>query len=111
MEITLEELGAQRWDYVALGPYPVHRPVAENAFYSGSLDYTSTNPWGELIEERESGNGGEGIHQDHLAHKTHKIHAVPPEGRWGDLAPLSGAGRSPPTPREALREELANCEG
>ncbi|HEY4672086.1 MAG TPA: DNA repair exonuclease, partial [Gemmatimonadaceae bacterium] len=48
MEITLEELGAEKWDYVALGHYHVYRPVAQNAFYSGSLDYTSTNPWGEM---------------------------------------------------------------
>src|SRR5205823_232787 len=55
MEITLEELGAHKWDYVALGHYHVYRAVAQNAFYSGSLDYTSTNPWGELAEERDAG--------------------------------------------------------
>jgi DNA repair exonuclease SbcCD nuclease subunit len=111
MEITLEELGAQRWDYVALGHYHVYRPVAENAFYSGSLDYTSTNPWGELIEERESGHGGKGIIEHDLANNTHKFHAIPPERRWVDLAPLSGAGLSPASLDEAIREALDNCEG
>ena len=111
MEITLEELGAQRWDYVALGHYHVYRPVAENAFYSGSLDYTSTNPWGELIEERESGIGGKGIIEHNLANKTHKFHAILPERRWVDLAPLSGAGLSPASLDEAIREALDNCEG
>src|SRR5256714_6972232 len=63
MEIKLEELGAHRWDYVALGHYHVYRPVAENAFYSGSLDYTSTNPWGERARGQEAGIGGEGEHE------------------------------------------------
>jgi len=53
MEISRADLGAERWDYVALGHYHVHRSVAPNAFYSGSLDYTSSNPWGELSEERD----------------------------------------------------------
>ena len=60
MAISHKELGAENWDYVALGHYHVYRSVAPNAFYSGSLDYTSTNPWGELAEERELGIQGKG---------------------------------------------------
>lgn len=51
MEISREELGAQNWDYVALGHYHVWREIAPNAFYSGSLEYASTNIWGEIAEE------------------------------------------------------------
>ncbi len=51
MEISRDELGAQNWDYVALGHYHVWREIAPNAFYSGSLEYTSTNIWGEVAEE------------------------------------------------------------
>ena len=51
MEITKEELGAQSWDYVALGHYHVWREIAPNAFYSGSIEYTSTTIWGEVAEE------------------------------------------------------------
>lgn len=51
MEIRREELGAQNWDYVALGHYHVWREVAPNAFYSGSLEYTSTTIWSEVTEE------------------------------------------------------------
>lgn len=111
MEITEEELGAERWDYVALGHYHVYRSVAPNAFYSGSLDYTSTNPWGELAEERENGRGGKGIIEHDLANKTHKFHPIPPERSWVDLAPLSGAGLSPASLDEAIRDALENCEG
>ncbi|HKN57252.1 MAG TPA: DNA repair exonuclease [Gemmatimonadaceae bacterium] len=110
MEITLEELGAHKWDYVALGHYHVYRPVAQNAFYSGSLDYTSTNPWGELAEEHETGIGGKGIIEHDLANKTHRFHAISPSRRWVDLTPLSGAGLSPASLDEAIRDALDRCE-
>jgi DNA repair protein SbcD/Mre11 len=111
MEISQEELGAHRWDYVALGHYHVYRPVAPNAFYSGSLDYTSTNPWGELAEEREAGIQGKGIIEHDLANKTHRFHPIAPNRLWVDLAPLSGAGLSPASLDEAIRDALENCEG
>ncbi|HEX6626892.1 MAG TPA: DNA repair exonuclease [Gemmatimonadaceae bacterium] len=111
MEITLEELGAHRWDYVALGHYHVYRPVAENAFYSGSIDYTSTNPWGELAEEREFRLGGKGIIEHDLVNRTHRFHPLQPARRWVDLAPISGAGLSPASLDEAIRDALDRCEG
>ncbi|HEY3746496.1 MAG TPA: DNA repair exonuclease [Gemmatimonadaceae bacterium] len=111
MEITQQELGAEKWDYVALGHYHVHRRIAENAYYSGSLDYTSTNPWGELSEERETGIGGKGIIEYDLATKTHRFHSLPPTRPWVDLAPLSGSGLSPVALDEAIRDSLDRCEG
>lgn len=111
MAITQEELGAERWDYVALGHYHVYRSVGPNAFYSGSVDYTSTNPWGELAEEREAGIAGKGIIEHDLAKKTHKFHAIPPSRPWVDLAPLSGAGLSPASLDEAIRDALESCDG
>ncbi|MGI9140865.1 MAG: metallophosphoesterase family protein [Gemmatimonadaceae bacterium] len=50
-EVTRDQLGAPNWDYVALGHYHVWREIAPNAFYSGSLEYTTTNIWGEVAEE------------------------------------------------------------
>jgi len=111
MEISKEELGAEKWDYVALGHYHVYRSVAPNAFYSGSIDYTSTNPWGELAEEREAGIGGKGIIEPDLVTKAHKFHALPPLRAWVDLAPLSGAGLSPAALDEAIHAALDKCDG
>src|SRR4051812_31616157 len=45
VEITREELGAAYWDYIAFGHYPVYRHIEANAYYSGSIDYTSANTW------------------------------------------------------------------
>jgi hypothetical protein len=111
MEITQEELAADKWDYVALGHYHVYRSVAPNAFYSGSLDYTSTNPWGELAEEREARIAGKGIIEHDLANKTHRFHPIPPSRPWVDLAPLSGSGLSPSALDDAIRDALERCEG
>jgi hypothetical protein len=111
MEITQEELAAEKWDYVALGHYHVYRSVAPNAFYSGSLDYTSTNPWGELSEEREVGIAGKGIIEHDLANKTHRFHPIPPSRPWVDLRPLSGAGLSPSALDDAIRDALEKCDG
>lgn len=111
MEITRKELGPEKWDYVALGHYHVYRSIAPNAFYSGSLDYTSTNPWGELAEEREMGLLGKGIIEHDLATGTHKFHALPPLRPWVDLTPMSGAGLSPASLDEAIRDALDNCDG
>jgi hypothetical protein len=111
MEITREALGAENWDYVALGHYHVYRSVAPNAFYSGSVDYTSTNPWGELAEERETGSGGKGIIEHNLVTKAHRFHALPPLRAWVDLAPISGAGLSPAALDEAIHAALDRCDG
>jgi DNA repair exonuclease SbcCD nuclease subunit len=53
------ELHAEQWDYVALGHYHVAHEVRENAWYSGSLEYVSPNPWGELIDEAREGREGQ----------------------------------------------------
>ena len=111
MTISEEELGAHRWDYVALGHYHVYRSVAPNAFYSGSLDYTSTNPWGELVEEREAQLEGKGFIEHDLAARTHQFHHIAPERKWVDLPPISGEGLSAADLDARIKELLEGCEG
>jgi exonuclease SbcD len=96
LEISKEELGAERWSYVALGHYHVYRQVAPNAYYSGSLDYTSANPWGELVEERAAGIAGKGIIEHDLVSGTHRFHTVPPSRVLVDLPPVSARGLPAP---------------
>jgi hypothetical protein len=121
MGITEKELGADRWDYVALGHYHVYREIAPNAFYAGSIDYTSTNSWGEMAEERElwrelpkdrkTGPGGKGIIEHDLSTGAHTFHSIPPLRHWVDLPPLSGAGLSPASLDEAIRATVENLDG
>ncbi|MBV9878947.1 MAG: DNA repair exonuclease [Gemmatirosa sp.] len=90
--ITPQELGASRWDYVALGHYHVYREVGPNAYYSGSIDYTSANAWGELVEERAIGIAGKGIIEHDLDTGAHRFHALPASRPLLDLPALSGVG-------------------
>jgi DNA repair protein SbcD/Mre11 len=92
IEISPEELGAARWTYVALGHYHVFREIAPNAFYSGSIDYTSANPWGELWEERQAGIAGKGFIEYDLETGAYRFHSVPASRALVDLPPVSARG-------------------
>ena len=111
MGITQQELGADRWDYVALGHYHVYRQVEPNAFYSGSLDYTSTNSWGEMAEEEAARIGGKGIIEHDLTTGAHTFHPIPPLRQWVDLPSLSGTGLSPASLDEGIRATVDGLEG
>jgi hypothetical protein len=56
--ITEADLTGGEWTYVALGHYHVQTRVRDRVWYSGSLDYVSTNPWGELAEEKAAKRAG-----------------------------------------------------
>jgi DNA repair protein SbcD/Mre11 len=94
VEISREELGAARWDYVALGHYHVYREVEPNAYYSGSIDYTSANAWGELVEERDAGVPGKGLIERDLATGRHTFHPLPESRALVDLSPVNARGMS-----------------
>ncbi|HET7042641.1 MAG TPA: metallophosphoesterase [Gemmatimonadales bacterium] len=56
--ITERDLTGGDWTYVALGHYHVQTRVRNRVWYCGALEYVSTNPWGELAEERAAGRSG-----------------------------------------------------
>ena len=53
--VELSELTSGGFDYVALGHYHIVSEVAPRVWYSGSLEYTSHDIWGEWREERRHG--------------------------------------------------------
>ncbi|HVF38784.1 MAG TPA: DNA repair exonuclease [Gemmatimonadaceae bacterium] len=91
-DLSLKELGADRWDYVALGHYHVYHKVAPNAYYSGSLEYASTNVWGEVDAEATRKVPGKGFIEQDLATGDHRFHSVSLARRVIDL-PVIEAGR------------------
>jgi len=111
LEISHEELGAQRWDYVALGHYHVYREIAPNVFYSGSIDYTSANPWGELYEERVAGLPGKGFVERDLETGRQTFHPLPPSRPLIDLPPITARGLTPSELDERIRTTVETCEG
>jgi hypothetical protein len=111
LEISKEELGAERWTYVALGHYHVYRQVSANAYYSGSLDYTSANPWGELVEERAAGLPGKGLIEHDLSTGQHTFHAVATSRQLVDLPPVYGRGLPASEIDAAIRAAVDACPG
>jgi DNA repair exonuclease SbcCD nuclease subunit len=51
-DFALSEFNPDDWDYVALGDYHIRKRIGENAAYSGSTDYTSSNLWEEIGIEK-----------------------------------------------------------
>jgi hypothetical protein len=109
--IPREALGVQRWDYVALGHYHVFREVAPNAYYSGSVEYTSANPWGELVEERASGLKGKGMIEYDLERRTHIFHPLETSRPLVDLPPFSARGLSATDVDARILDCIDGCDG
>ena len=111
IEIPREELGASRWSYVALGHYHVCREVAPNAWYSGSIEYTSANTWGELQEEREAGLPGKGFIERDLETGAQTFHHIEPARALVDLPLLSARGMSVDELDAAISAAIDGCPG
>jgi exonuclease SbcD len=111
MEIPLAELTRARWSYIALGHYHVYRQITEDAYYSGSLEYASTNPWGELAEQKASKIRGKGIIEHDLDTGSHKFHPLTPARELLDLGPLRARGMTAPELDVAIREIVEDVPG
>lgn len=105
------------WDYVALGHYHVYTKVADKAYYSGALEYTSSNAWGEvggwaqLREEKARKLPGKGFIEQDLATGKHKFHLVDPPRRIVDLPPVSARGLAAEGVDAAIREAVERAPG
>lgn len=51
-EISPSQVINDTWDYIAFGHYHVFEQLAPNAFYAGSLEYTSNNIWMETKRDK-----------------------------------------------------------
>ncbi|MBC7789919.1 MAG: metallophosphoesterase [Anaerolineae bacterium] len=111
LEIKLRELNANKWSYVALGHYHVHKQIAANAYYSGSLDYTSTDPWSELREERALGLPGKGLIEYDLDTAKHTFHHLDCSRCVVDLLPLLARGMSPKELDLGIKDRLDAIPG
>jgi len=92
------------WDYIGLGHYHVYRPIHVThaatgrripTYYSGSLDYTSTNPWSDVREETGRNGAapgeGKGFIEHDLVTGAHRFHTVTVSRRLLDLPRLDAA--------------------
>ena len=90
--VSQRDLNAAAFDYCALGHYHVHRQVAENAWYAGATDYTSTHIWQELAEERAMKLTGKSFIEWHVESKTMIPRFLKPMREFVDLPPISADG-------------------
>jgi predicted phosphodiesterase len=98
---------AAAWDYVALGHYHVHQQVAPRAWYAGSLDYVSTDPWKDLREEARAGLGGKGWLCCELPAGVPTLERIAPPRVFRDLPSLSGERLNPAELSAAILERVA----
>ena len=110
-EVTVEELQQAPWDYVALGHYHVHRQVATRAWYAGSLDYVSSNAWGEIAEQRQHSVPGKGFAMHDLATGEHRFVQVPMERRFVDLEPVDAHALAPAEVDALVADRMAQVPG
>ncbi len=91
------DLHADQWNYVALGHYHVAQQVTPNAWYAGSIEFVSSNPWGELREGDRLGWGdAKGWLLVTLGEGRASAEFVPLKGsrRHIDLETIDGAGKT-----------------
>jgi exonuclease SbcD len=111
LSASLAEIGPERWGYVALGHYHVYHELAPNATYAGSIDYTSTNAWGELEEQARRGVPGKGIVEFDLTTGERTFHSIAPARPFIDLPVIDATSLSPTQLDEALATNIAAIDG
>ncbi|HSA54555.1 MAG TPA: metallophosphoesterase [Gemmatimonadaceae bacterium] len=111
LQIAPEELAAPRWSYVALGHYHVFRQVAPNAFYAGAIEYTSSNAWGELQEERAARLSGKGFIEFDLDRGRRVFHSLKPARALVDLPPIQARGLTAADVDAAIAGNVAQVPG
>lgn len=109
--VSRNELGASRWSYIGLGHYHVHQRVAANAFYAGSLDYTSLNVWFDLSEQEELGLKGKGFIEFDLETGKHTFHPVPASRDFLSLREINAREMSVAEVDAAIRTAVEKVKG
>lgn len=106
-----DSISYREWTYVALGHYHVFRQLAPNACYSGSIEYTSPNSWGERDEERRAKLPGKGFVEYDLSSGKRTFHPIKAARDWIDLRRIEGKGLSAADIEAALRANIARIPG
>jgi exonuclease SbcD len=114
IEIPRNVIRPERWNYVALGHYHVCRtpePDVPHMYYSGAIEYTSSNVWGELSEELVAGVEGKGIVEYDLARAKATFHPIALDRTLVDLPEVSGGGMTPADLDGVIRDLVAGVPG
>jgi len=110
LQVSRDDLNIAQWSYVALGHHHVHSEIAPNAFYSGSIDYTSVDTWGELDEQDKAGLTGKGIIEYDLETAEYVFHALPAARQLIELQSFSARGMSVAEVNERIAKLVERCD-
>lgn len=105
------DLTRSGWSYVALGHYHVQHEVHPRVWYSGSLEYVSPNPWGELRVEAQEGIAGKGWLLVDLAADRIERRPIEPPRRILDLRPIEARERTAAEVDRLIAEAVAAIPG
>ena len=109
--VRRDEVRADDWSYVALGHYHVQYQVEPRMWYAGALEFTTTNPWGELRDAQRKGSEGKGWLLVELPSGAVTRQAVPLPRRVIDLPPLYGDGVTAEVLDRLIQERLEGIAG
>ena len=109
--VTPEQVGSGDWSYVAWGHYHVRHQVRPKEWYPGSLEYTSTNIWGERAEEEANGIPGKGWLMVDVDSGEVTPHLVQHARRVIDLPPIYADGLDAAQLDAAIADRVASVDG
>jgi exonuclease SbcD len=106
-----EDVSRPEWDYVALGHWHVYRQMGPKAWYAGAIDYVSTNPWGELKEQKASKLPGKGMIEFDLETGKQTFHPLPTPRAYVDLPAIDGLSLGATELDGRIAAAVAACKG
>lgn len=92
LNIDPADIDYAAWGYCAFGHKHVFQQVAQNACWSGAMEYTSNFIWGELGNERANKLPGKGLIEYDLDRKKRTFHKIEPARPLIDLPPITASG-------------------
>lgn len=103
-EISRAQVISDNWDYIAFGHYHTFQQIANNAYYSGSLEYTSTNIWSELDKPKGF------IEYDLDTRTLVRFHEVPTR-EVVDLRPIDASEMTAQDLSRAIEQRVLSISG
>jgi DNA repair protein SbcD/Mre11 len=96
-EVSLDDLTRTEWDYVALGHHHIYHRVSvkRRIFYSGAIEYTRPNVWGEIYLEKQAKIETKGLIEHDLDSGKHVFHRLTPARKHIDPPPIPSYGLAP----------------
>ncbi|MEO8199290.1 MAG: metallophosphoesterase [Gemmatimonadota bacterium] len=109
--LTDGDLSQGKWSYIALGHYHVRMEVRPRAWYSGALDYVTTNPWGELKDEEIRRVPHKGWLLVDVDKGVPVFKPVPAARRVFDLDPVEASGVSAADLDSLIAQRIGGIKG